>query len=104
MRGKNSVLAEQYRPHSSAGNPSVIDELPEQDSPDGEIDARVLAPLYSSADRRVRTWEDIALDSFACNSEDHPVTRHDESDITAPQARGRPSSLFWTLSTSSCGV
>ena len=43
----------------------------------------MLAPLYSSADRRFRKWEDIVLYSFACNCEDHPVTRRDESDITA---------------------
>ena len=40
-------------------------------------------PVYSSADPRFRRWEDVVWDSFACNYEDHPVTRRDESDITA---------------------
>ena len=40
------------------------------------------APLYSSADRRFRKWEDVVLDSFACN-EDPQVSRRDESDTTA---------------------
>ena len=43
----------------------------------------MLAPLYSSAGRRFRMWEDVVLDSFACNYEGHPVTRRDDSDITA---------------------
>ena len=46
------------------------------------------------------TW-DVASDFFACNYEDHPVTRGGESDITAvertgchaPQARGGPTAL-----------
>ena len=61
----------------------MIDDRPDQDSPDGELDARELAPLYSSADRRFRNWESVVLDSFACNYENHPVTRRDESDIPA---------------------
>ena len=28
----------------------------------------------ASADRRFRQWEDVVLDSFECNYEDHPVT------------------------------
>ena len=39
--------------------------------------------MYSSADRRFGKREDIVLDSFACNCEDHSVTRRDESDIAA---------------------
>ena len=31
----------------------------------------------------IRRWEDVVLNSSACNYEDHPVTRRDESDITA---------------------
>ena len=38
---------------------------------------RKAAPQYSSADR-FREWEDVVQDSFACNYEDHPVTRRDE--------------------------
>ena len=42
--------------------------------------------LYSSADRRFRKREDVVvLDSSPCDYEDHPVTRRDESDITAVQ-------------------
>ena len=49
---------------------------------EGEVDARVLVILYSSADRRFRKWEDVVLDSFACNYEDHPVTRrHDVTSV-----------------------
>ena len=55
-----------------AGNPDLIEE---QGDWEGELVSPVLAPLYSSDDRR------FLLDSFACNYEDHPVTRRDESDI-----------------------
>ena len=53
------------------------------DGHEGGLDARALAPLYSSADRRFRKLEDVVWDSFACNFEDHPVTRRDERNITA---------------------
>ena len=33
-------------------------------------------------DRRFRKWEKVVLDSFACNCEDHLVTRRDGSDTT----------------------
>ena len=39
--------------------------------------------LHHRADRRFRSWEDVVLDSFACNNEDYPVTRQNKSDITA---------------------
>ena len=61
----------------------MIDDRPDQDSPDGEFDARVLAPSYSSAERSSRKWEEVVLDSLACNYEDHPVSRRDESDVIA---------------------
>ena len=48
-----------------------------------QLDARVLTPFYSNTDRRIRGREDVVLDSFACNFDDYPVTRRDESDITA---------------------
>ena len=35
----------------------------------------MLGPLHPSVDRRFRVWKDVALDSLACNWEDHPVTR-----------------------------
>ena len=41
------------------------------------------APVCMSADRRLRKSEDVVLDSCTRNHEDHPVTRRDESDITA---------------------
>ena len=61
----------------------MTEEQGDHDGHEGELDARVLAPLYSSADRRFRKWVDVVWDSFACNHEDHPVTHRDESDITA---------------------
>ena len=61
----------------------MIDDRPDQDGLDGGIDARVFAPLYSSADRRFRKGEDVVLDSFACSYVDHLVTRRDERVITA---------------------
>ena len=50
--------------------------------PGRRVGCAVLAPKYLSADRRFRNWEDVVLDSLACNYEDHPVTRRDESDIS----------------------
>ena len=61
----------------------MSEEPGEHDGQEGELDARVLAPLHSSADRRFRQWEDVVLDSFACNYKDHPVMRRDECDVTA---------------------
>ena len=63
---------------------------------DGELDAQVLAPLYSSADRRFRKWEDVVSDSVACNYKDHPVTCRDESDITAVELAALHHELAWT--------
>ena len=62
---------------------------------EGELDARVLASLYSSADRRFRKWEDNVLDSFACNYEDHLVTCRVESDITALHHQLAVDPLCW---------
>ena len=64
-------------------SPDLIDDRGDQDGQDAELDAQALASLYLSADRRLRKWEDVALESFACDNEDHPATRRDESDITA---------------------
>ena len=61
----------------------MTEEHGDHDGHDGELDARVLAPLCPSAGRRFREWEDAVWDSFACNYKDHPVTRRDGSDITA---------------------
>ena len=69
--------------HITVGEPVLGEEPGEHDGQEGELDARVLAPLYSSADRRFRKCEDVVLESFACNYEDHPVRRGVESDITA---------------------
>ena len=50
------------------------EELGDHDDQEGEVDARVLAPLHSSADR--------SASGFACNNEDHPVTLRRETGIT----------------------
>ena len=76
-------LAERDWSHAAAGNLDLVDDWPGQDSPDGELHARAIALLYSSADCRFRKWEDVVLDSLACHYEDHPVKRRNESDITA---------------------
>ena len=60
--------------HNTAGDPELTEEHGDHDCHEGELDARVLAPLYSSADRRFRNWEDVVWGSFACNFQDHPVT------------------------------
>ena len=36
------------RLNATAGNPDLVDDWLDLDSPDGELDARVFAPLYSS--------------------------------------------------------
>ena len=61
----------------------MTEEHGDHDGHEGELDARVLGPPHSSADRRFREWEDVVWHCFACNYEDHSVTRRDESDITA---------------------
>ena len=53
----------------------LIDDRLDQDTPDGEFDAQAVVLLYSSADRRFDKCEDVVLNSFACNYEDHLVTR-----------------------------
>ena len=53
----------------------LAEEPGDDDGQEGELDARALA---SESGRR-----NVDLDSFACNYQDHPVTRRDESDITA---------------------
>ena len=82
VRGHQSVFVESSS-HTTAGDPDLTEEQCDWDGQECELDARVLAPLYSSAGRRFRGWENVALDSFACIYEDHPVTGRDESDITA---------------------
>ena len=67
----------------SAEDPELTEEQSDQDGQDGELDARVLPPLYSSADHHFRNWEDVVWDSFVYNYEDHPVTRRDGSGIIA---------------------
>ena len=59
--------------HPTAGDPEVTEEHGDHDNHESELDARVLAPLYSSADRRFRKWEGVVWDSVACNYEDHPI-------------------------------
>ena len=55
-----SLLTRIYTPLERPGD---------HDDQKGEVDARVLAPLYSGTDRRFRQWEDVVLDSFARGSE-----------------------------------
>ena len=74
----------------------MAEEHDDHDGQKGELDARVLVPLYCSADRRFRKWEDVVLDSFACNYEGHLVTCRDESGITAVYWLPCTTSLRWT--------
>ena len=76
-----SLLKSVHTP--TAEDPELYEEHGDHDGHEGELDARVLAPLYSSTDRRFRKWEDVVWSTFACNCEDHLVTRRDASDITA---------------------
>ena len=62
------------RSHPTAGDPELTEEQGDHDGHEGELDGRVLAPLYSNADRRFRKWECVALVLSR---------RRDESDITA---------------------
>ena len=55
-------------------DPELTEDQGDWDGQEGGLDARVLAALYSIADRCFREKEDVVLDSFACNYEDHPVT------------------------------
>ena len=82
-RSRSDGLTHTKRSLDSLGDPESTEEHGDHDGHEGELDARVLPPLYSSADRRFREWEDVVWDSFAGNYEDHPVTRRDESDIIA---------------------
>ena len=56
-------------------DPELTTDQGDWDSQESELDAREVAPLYSSADRCFR--------NVACSYEDHPVTLQLESDITA---------------------
>ena len=67
-----SLFETVYTP--TAGDSEGTEEHGDLGGHESELDARVLAPLYSSSDRRFRKWEDVVLDSFACNNEDH-ITR-----------------------------
>ena len=66
-----------------AVDPDLTRNQGDWDGQEFEFDARVLAALFSSADRSFRKWEDVVLDSFACNYEDYLVTHQGESDIIA---------------------
>ena len=57
-----SLLTTFYTPLEDA---EMAEEHGDHDGQEGELDARVRAPLYSSADRRFQQWEDVVLDSFA---------------------------------------
>ena len=63
-RGNRSVPFDNNL-HITAADPVLGEEPGDHDDQEDEVDARVLAPLYSSADRRLRLWEDVVLDSFA---------------------------------------
>ena len=68
-RGHRSVPVENSL-HPTAGDPKLTEEHGDHDGHEGELDAPVPAPVYSSADRRFCKWEDVVWDSFACNYED----------------------------------
>ena len=50
-RSHTPGLADHNRLHPTAGKPDLIDDGADQDGPDGELDARVFAPFYSSEGR-----------------------------------------------------
>ena len=58
-----SLLTTMYT--SVRGDPVLGEEPGDHDGLEGEVDARVLSPLYSSADRRFFLREDDVLDSCA---------------------------------------
>ena len=68
--------------HRTAGDPELTEQHGDDEGHEGELDARKLAPVCSSAGR-LRKWEDVVWESFACNYEDHLVTRRDGSDTIA---------------------
>ena len=80
--------------HSTAGDLELTEEHGDHDGHEGELGARVLAPLYSSTGRRFRKCEDVVLDAFACNYEDHPA----EMRVTSLRSNWLPctTSLQWT--------
>ena len=79
-------------PGASSVFACTSEEQGDRDGEEGELDAQVLALLYSSPYRHFRKWEDVVLDSFAFNYEDHPITRRNESDITQVEL----TALRWT--------
>ena len=66
-----------------AAFPELTKDQGDWDGQEGKLDARVLTPLYSGADRCFREWKDLVRDSFACNYEDHPDTLRRGSDVIA---------------------
>ena len=68
---------------TSAGDLELIEEQGAPDRSDDELHARVLPFLYSSIDRRICKWEELRLNSFACNEDKHPVRHREGCDISA---------------------
>ena len=64
-------------------NPDSSKDRRDQARKDEELDARILEAMCLSADHRFPKLESVVLESFACHCENHPVTRRDDSDITA---------------------
>ena len=54
--------------HITAGEPVLGEGLGDHNNQEGEVDARVLAPLYSSAERRFRKWENVELRGSSCHA------------------------------------
>ena len=75
-RSHRSVLVDNNF-HSTAGGPELLRNLATMTVRKVSFDARVLAALFSSTGCPFRKWEDVVLDSFACNYKYHLVTRRE---------------------------
>ena len=71
---RQSLLTTIYT--STAGDPDLAEERRDHDLMLGYLRHCNRAPIVVSVSGRTLFW-------FTCNYEDHPVTRRDESDITA---------------------
>ena len=66
-----------------AVDPVLTKDQGDWDGQEGGLDARVLAPFYSSADGCFRRREGVVLVPFACNYEDHPVMLRSDVRMTS---------------------
>ena len=68
---------------SSAGSLELIGELGYRGLSEDGLHARVLPCQSSGVDRRFCKWEELRLNPFADDEEDHPACRRDGCDISA---------------------